>query len=172
MDTLDAILTRKSIRKFTNDPVSDEQVEMLLKAMIAAPSAGNMQPWRIFVIRNPDTKLKIASGTKDQEFVAEAPVIFVVCRVPDESAERHGTRGRNLFSIQDTAAMTQNLLLAAHELGLGGCWVGLFDEAAIATAINNWFVFIITDQYYTLMNINCFIIITNVYFNCMSLFGV
>lgn len=136
MDTLEAIFTRTSIRDFTTDPVSDEQVETLLKAMIAAPSGGNKQPWRIFVIRNPDIKHQLATGAGDQEFVAEAPVVFVVCRVPDESGERYGNRGRNLYSIQDTAAMTQNLLLAAHAMGLGGCWVGAFKEAAIATAIN------------------------------------
>jgi nitroreductase len=136
LDTLEAIFTRTSIRAFTDDPVTDDLVDTLLKAMIAAPSGGNRQPWRIFVIRNPDVKHQLARGAGDQEFVAEAPVVFVVCRVPDESGQRYGSRGRNLYSIQDTAAMTQNLLLAAHAIGLGGCWVGAFKEEAIATAIN------------------------------------
>ncbi len=136
MDALEAIITRTSIRNFTSDPVSDEQIETLLKAMIAAPSGGNKQPWRIFVIRNTTIKHQLAKGAGNQDFVAKAPVVFVVCRVPDESGERYGNRGRNLYSIQDTAAMTQNLLLAAHAIGLGGCWVGAFKEAAIAMAIN------------------------------------
>lgn len=136
MDAIEAIMTRTSIRDFTTDPVSEEQVESLLNAMIAAPSGGNKQPWRIFVVRDPDVKLQLAQGAGDQEFVAEAPVVFVVCRVPDESGQRYGSRGRNLYSIQDTAAMSQNLLLAAHAMGLGGCWVGAFKEAAIAKAIN------------------------------------
>jgi len=136
VDTLEAILTRTSVRAFTDDPVTDDLVDTLLKAMIAAPSGGNKQPWRIFVVRNLDIKRQLARGAGDQEFVAEAPVVFVVCRVPDESGQRYGSRGRNLYSIQDTAAMTQNLLLAAHAIGLGGCWVGAFKEEEIATAIN------------------------------------
>jgi nitroreductase len=136
MDTLEAIMTRWSVRDFTDDPVSEEQVETLLKAMTAAPSGGNKQPWRIFVVRNADIKHQLARGAGDQEFVAEAPVVFVVCRVPDESGQRYGSRGRNLYSIQDTAALTQNLLLAAHAMGLGGCWVGAFREEAIAKAID------------------------------------
>ena len=136
MDTLEAIFTRTSIRAFTDDPVTDDLVDRLLKAMIAAPSGGNRQPWRIFVVRNPEVKRQLARGAGDQEFVAEAPVVFVVCRVPDESGQRYGSRGRDLYSIQDTAAMTQNLLLAAHAIELGGCWVGAFKEAAIAKALN------------------------------------
>lgn len=136
MDTLEAIMTRTSVRAFTDDPVTEDLVDRLLKAMIAAPSGGNRQPWRIFVVRNPDIKHQLARGAGDQEFVAEAPVVFVVCRVPDESGQRYGSRGRDLYSIQDTAAMTQNLLLAAHAIGLGGCWVGAFQEAAIAKALN------------------------------------
>ncbi len=135
MDALEAIMTRTSVRDFTNAPISDEQVETLLKAMIAAPSGGNLQPWRIYVIRNNAVKRQLVKGARNQKFIANAPVVFVICRVPDESGDEYGSRGRNLYSIQDTAAMTQNLLITAHALGLGGCWVGAFDDAAIATAI-------------------------------------
>ena len=136
MDTLEAIMTRTSIRDFTNDPISDEQVETLLKAMIAAPSGGNLQPWRIYVVRDTAVKRQLVKGAGNQGFIADAPVVFVICRVPDESGAKYGSRGRNLYSIQDTAAMTQNLLITAHALGLGGCWVGAFNETAIATTIN------------------------------------
>jgi nitroreductase len=136
MDALEAIMTRTSIRNFTDDPISDDHIKTLLKAMIAAPSGGNLQPWRIYVIRSNAVKQQLAKGAHNQEFIADAPVVFIVCRVPDESGDHYGSRGRNLYSIQDTAAMTQNLLIAAHALGLSSCWVGAFDEAAIATAIN------------------------------------
>ncbi|MFX1510480.1 MAG: nitroreductase family protein [Promethearchaeota archaeon] len=135
MDALKAILTRKSIRAFTEQELSDDQIQTLLQAMVASPSAGNRQPWRIYVVRDTSLKKKLAIGAYDQQFIIKAPVVFVVCRVPDESGARYKDRGRNLYSIQDTAAMTQNLLLAVHSMGLGGCWVGAFNDSAIAAAI-------------------------------------
>ena len=81
-----------------------------------------------------ELKARLAAAAH-QEFVAEAPVVIVVCAVPGESARRYGERGRSLYSLQDTAAATQNILLAAAELGLGSCWVGAFEERAAATAL-------------------------------------
>lgn len=136
MDAIEALLTRKSVRSFSSKPVTDEQIETLLKVMVAAPSAGNLQPWRIVVVRDPEVKRALARGALDQQFIAEAPVVFVVCRVPDASAWKYGERGRHLYSIQDTAAMTENLLVAAHAMGLGGCWVGAFDEEKVAKSLD------------------------------------
>jgi nitroreductase len=135
MDVLEAITTRRSIRAFTEKDVSSDQVKVLLEAMIASPSAGNRQPWRIYVVRDEKVKQKLAIGAGDQDFIMEAPVVFVICRVPDESGTRYRNRGRTFYSIQDTAAMTQNLLLAAHALGLGACWVGAFNDSAIIAAL-------------------------------------
>ncbi|MFX1564787.1 MAG: nitroreductase family protein [Promethearchaeota archaeon] len=135
MDAMEAIVTRKSIRAFTDQEVTDDQIQALLQAMVASPSAGNRQPWRIYVVRDVSIKKKLAIGAYDQQFIIKAPVVFVVCRVPDESGARYKDRGRDFYSIQDTAAMTQNLLLAAHSMGLGGCWVGAFNDRAIGTAI-------------------------------------
>jgi nitroreductase len=136
VDVIEAISTRRSIRTFKDQEISSEQITVLLKAMIASPSAGNRQPWRIYVIRDEKVKRNLALGAHDQTFIEQAPVVFVICRVPEESGARYRDRGRNFYSIQDTAAMTQNLLLAAYASGLGGCWVGAFNDSAIATAIN------------------------------------
>ncbi len=136
MDTLEAITTRKSIRAYSEQKVTDDEINTLLKAMVASPSAGNKQPWRIYVINDKEVKHNLAIGAHKQQFITEAPIVFVVCRVPEESAARYKDRGRNFYSIQDTAAMTQNLLLAAHALGLGTCWVGAFNDDTIAAAIN------------------------------------
>ncbi|MFX0168742.1 MAG: nitroreductase family protein [Candidatus Hodarchaeota archaeon] len=135
MEAIEAISTRRSIRNFTDLELTDEQIHDLLKIMVAAPSAGNKQPWRIYVVRDTKVKRKLAIGAGDQEFINEAPVVFVVCRVPEESGIRYGNRGRNFYSIQDTAAMTQNLLIAAHAMGLGACWVGAFNDSAVVAAI-------------------------------------
>lgn len=135
MDAIEAMLTRQSVRDFTDQPLSDDQIQTLLQVMIAAPSAGNRQPWRIYVVRDAKVKQRLAWGAGDQMFIAEAPVVFAICRVPRESAARYGERGRVLYSIQDTAAMTENLLVAAHAMGLGGCWVGAFNDQAIANTL-------------------------------------
>jgi nitroreductase len=135
MDTLEAITTRQSIRAFTDQDVSNDLVLTLLEVMIASPSAGNKQPWRIYVVRDEKVKRKLAIGAGDQDFIMEVPVVFVICRVPEESAARYRDRGRTFYSIQDTAAMTQNLLIAANALGLGTCWIGAFNDSAIAAAL-------------------------------------
>lgn len=136
MDAIEAITSRRSIRSFSDQPLTDEQITALLKVMISAPSAGNKQPWRIYVVSDAKTKRQLAIGAHDQDFIAEAPVAFVVCRVPEESGTRYRNRGRNFYSIQDTAAMTQNLLIAAHAMELGACWIGAFNDSAIAAALN------------------------------------
>lgn len=136
MDAIEAILTRSSTRSFTTQALSDDQIETLLKVMVAAPSAGNMQPWRIMVVKDSEVKSKLVSGALGQSFIAKAPVVFVICRVPDESSRRYGDRGRNFYSIQDTAAMAENLLVAANAMGLGGCWIGAFQDEEVARAID------------------------------------
>ena len=130
MDAVEALTTRRSVRAFTQEQVSDEQIETLLRVAVAAPSAGNCQPWRIVVVQDPRIRLGLARAALNQMFVAEAPVVFVVCTVPEESSWRYGRRGESLYCLQDTAALTENLLVAAHAMGLGGCWIGAFDEAA------------------------------------------
>ncbi|MFX1475100.1 MAG: nitroreductase family protein, partial [Promethearchaeota archaeon] len=89
MDAIEALLTRKSVRSFTDKPLTEEQIEQLLKVMVAAPSGGNRQPWRIIVVQNQQVKDELAKAALDQHFIATAPVIFAVCRAPEESAARY-----------------------------------------------------------------------------------
>jgi nitroreductase len=125
---------RYSCRRFAAATLSQAEVEHILEAAAWAPSAGNLQPWRFIVVTSDELKDRLARAAR-QEFVAEAPVVIAVCAVPGESARRYGERGRSLYSLQDTAAATQNILLAAAELGLGSCWVGAFEEPAAAAAL-------------------------------------
>jgi len=134
MEVFEAILQRRSIRKFTAEPVSREQLEKLLEAARWAPSAGNLQPWVFVAVTAPETREALAAAAYGQRFVAEAPaVIAVVAAPPDDSP--YGPRGRDLYCLQDTAAAVQNMLLTAHALGLGTCWVGAFDERAAAQVL-------------------------------------
>ncbi|MBZ5588568.1 MAG: nitroreductase family protein [Acidobacteriia bacterium] len=129
-----ALLQRFSCRRFAPAPLTDSEMGHLLEAARWAPSAGNVQPWRFVAVTSPRRRQSLARSA-GQEFVADAPVVIAVCAVPEESARRYGERGRSLYVLQDTAAATQNILIAASELGLASCWVGAFDEASAAKAL-------------------------------------
>jgi nitroreductase len=125
---LEAIKGRRSIRSFKSQDVSEEIVKNLIEAATWAPSAGNIQPWEFIIIRKPEIKRRLAMAALDQSFIEEAPVVIVVCANEDRSSQGYGVRGKTLYCIQDTAAATQNIHLAAYSLGLGTCWVGAFKE--------------------------------------------
>ena len=128
MDVLEAIKNRRSIRAFTDKPVTDNEIEQLIEAARWAPSAGNIQPWEFIIVRDPQIKHGLCEAAFNQTFIEEAPVVIVVCANPMQSAPRYGSRGMNLYCLQDTAVATQNILLAAHAMELATCWVGAFNE--------------------------------------------
>jgi nitroreductase len=119
MDTMTAILTRRSIRKFLDKIIPDDAIETILKAAMYAPSAGNQQPWEFVVIEDRDTLSKITEVHPHSKMLLEAPVAILICgnlsRVKHEG-----------FWVQDCSAAAQNLLLAAHSLGLGSVWLGVY----------------------------------------------
>jgi nitroreductase len=131
----DIIRERRSVRAFTAQGVSDEEAETLVEAACLAPSAGNLQPWEFVVVKDPGVKRRLVEAAHGQSFISEAPVVFVVCAVPGRSASGYGSRGRELYCLQDTAAAVQNLLLTATANGLGSCWIGAFDEGRAADAL-------------------------------------
>jgi len=132
VDIYEAIYGRRSVRHYDSSrDVPQEVVEKLLKAAVQAPSAGNLQPWRFWVVRDKSLKEAMAEAAGNQFFVAQASTIVVVCADLEASSWGYGKRGVDLYSIQDTAAAIQNLMLAAHAEGLGTCWVGAFNEEKI-----------------------------------------
>ena len=128
LDLKEAILRRRSIRSFTDEEISDEDVGQIIKTGTFAPSAGNCQPWEFLVVRDRTTKQKLAEAAFGQRFVSKAPVVIVVCANIKRSTSRYGSRGQDLYCIQDTAAAIENMLLMAVSKGLGTCWVGAFNE--------------------------------------------
>ena len=128
MELFEAIRGRRSVRRFQEKDVPQELITQLIDAARWAPSAGNLQPWEFVVVRDPELKKALARAALNQMFIAQAPVVIVVCADEIRSGSVYGPRGSTLYCIQDTAAATQNLLLAAHALGLGACWVGAFSE--------------------------------------------
>ncbi|MCR4391985.1 MAG: nitroreductase family protein [Candidatus Acetothermia bacterium] len=129
MDVTEAIKRRRSVRKYTGDPVTEDDVRTVLTAAIWAPSAGNAQPWRFIVVRDRALREGLVGAAHGQRFLAEAPLVIVVCADLLRAQRAYGERGVTLYCLQDTAAAIQNMLLAATSLGLGSCWVGAFDEA-------------------------------------------
>ena len=136
MDVFEAIKGRRSIRAYTREEVSEEEVKQLIEAARSAPSAGNIQPWEFVIIRDAKIKQKLAAAALDQTFIEEAPVVIVVCADETQSSWGYGSRGATLYCLQDTAAAIQNVLLAAHALGLGTCWVGAFREELVKKVLN------------------------------------
>jgi nitroreductase len=134
LDVLEAIKERRSVRAYTDEEVSERDVERLIEAARWAPSAGNIQPWAFVVVKDVETKRKLSSATL-QTLIQEAPVVIVVCADLIRSSSGYGNRGVHLYSLQDTAAATENILLAAQELGLATCWVGAFRENEVAKAV-------------------------------------
>jgi nitroreductase len=119
MDAIEAILTRRSIRKYTAEPVSDAVAKDLLEAAMAAPSAGNQQPWHFVIIRDSQILVQIPSVHPYSSMVPQASLAILVCG--DQRLEKHSG-----YWVQDCAAATQNLLLAAHARGLGAVWLGVY----------------------------------------------
>ncbi len=135
MELFDAIRGRRSIRRYRQDDISEQDLKRILEAAICAPSAGNLQSWEFVVARENRTKVALAEAAYGQNFIAEAPVVIVVCANRERSAKRYRDRGASLYSIQDTAAAIQNMLLASYALGYGSCWIGAFDETKAARII-------------------------------------
>lgn len=118
MEALEAIMTRRSVRKFTSERVTDAHLETILRAAMAAPSASNGRPWRFVVVRDRERLVRLSKSTTFGGLLAGAGAGIVVC------ADRTALKYPGFWPI-DTSAATENLLLAAHAIGLGGCWVGV-----------------------------------------------
>lgn len=130
-NTVDAVLenihARKSVRQFTDEPVSQEHIETMLKAAMAAPTAVNYQPWRFVVITERARLDAMAEVLPYAKMLKQAPLAIVVC------GETTWFEGReNTYWQQDCSAATQNILLAAEALGLGAVWTGVYPNMELA----------------------------------------
>ncbi len=136
MEFEEVIKNRKSIRKFKDNGISDELIYKLIELANLSPSAGNLQARSVIIVKNEEIKKEIAKICYEQDFISKAPVVFVVFANLDESAERYGERGKNLYALQDATIFTSYLQLIATNYGLSSCWVGAFDENALKKLFN------------------------------------
>ncbi|MCS7139541.1 MAG: nitroreductase family protein [Candidatus Nezhaarchaeota archaeon] len=129
MELFEAIYDRRSIRSFLSAEVEDEKILKVLDAARWAPSGGNIQPWRFIVIKDKQL-IKLVKAFSPGMF-SEPPVLIVVCSDRKEAYERGGVLGRDYLCVVDCAMACQNMLLAAHALGLGACVIKSFNELAL-----------------------------------------
>ena len=136
METLDCIESRRSVRKFLDVPVEFEKIGNILNAGRMAPSAGNVQDWKFILVTEHDLRKQIAEACTQQYWMEKAPVHIVICSQQLKSEKMYGKRGQELYSVQNAAAAAQNMLLAAHDQGLGACWVGAFQDSMVRRALS------------------------------------
>jgi len=137
MEFFAAVEARRSVRAFDKRPLEEEKLQELLRAANAAPSAGNMQAYEIFVARSQSVKAQLARAAYGQRFIADAPVTLVFLANPDRSAVRYGRRGAELYCVQDTTIACAFVHLGAAALGLGSTWVGAFNEEQAHKALGS-----------------------------------
>ena len=116
-ETINTIFSRRSIRKYTDEPVSEEDIKTLLEAVMAAPSGSNRQPWHFIVLTERQTLDRLAEAHNRAKMLREAPLCISVCG--DKSVSER-------FWVQDCSAATENLLLAVTALCLGAVWCGVY----------------------------------------------
>jgi nitroreductase len=129
VDTLEAIKTRRAIRKYKPEIVPDDMMETILDAGRLAPTGSNLQPWKFIVIKNPttiDLIRKLSPG-----YFGAAPQAIVICSDKATAYEKGGVMGRDYLTVADCSMAAENMLLAAHVLGLGACPMKSFATAAI-----------------------------------------
>ncbi|OHE79839.1 MAG: nitroreductase [Verrucomicrobia bacterium GWF2_62_7] len=135
MDIFEAIKQRHSIRVYQRREVEAEKLQRILEAINAAPSAGNCQAYEVVLVRDAERKQRLVKAAWDQTFIAEASVVLVFLAAPDRNHARYATRGAELYCVQDATIACAYAELAATALGLSCCWVGAYDDAAVAAAV-------------------------------------
>lgn len=129
---VESIMTRTSIRDYTDQAVSADTVETLLRAGMAAPSAVNKQPWHFIVVNKKEKLMELASTNPYAKMLEKAPLAIVVCGDMSKALEGDA----RAFWVQDCSAATENILLAAHALGLGAVWTGLYPNMERVNAVS------------------------------------
>jgi len=123
------IETRRSIRSYKDQEIEEDKLNYVLQAFRKAPSAKNLQPWKLVVIKNKKILTDIAIACNNQTFMEEAPVIIAACAKEEEA---YGSMGGYMSSYPiDIAIALEHLILAATEKGLGTCWIGAFKEQLV-----------------------------------------
>ena len=136
MEFFDLIEKRHSVRMYLDKPVPEDILMKVVEAARQAPSAGNLQPYELFIVRDAETKGELVKAAFGQGFIARAPVVLIFVQDASRTESRYGFRGSMMYVYQDTAISAALAHLAAVDLGLGSCWVGAFDSPAVARILD------------------------------------
>lgn len=121
-DTLETIMKRRSIRTYKPEPIPDEDLELILEAGRQSPSGGNRQPWHFVVVKDAELRKQVAAACNNQHWMADAAVILAAIGLPEKSPR---------WSVVDPTIAFQTMILAAHSLGYGTCWIGAYNDAKV-----------------------------------------
>jgi nitroreductase len=135
MDFFKVVANRHAIRGFDRRPVEEEKLRAILEAANAAPSAGNRQAYDIYVVTDVRKRSALCRAAGAQGFVLTAPVCLVFCASPFRNEDKYGSRGRNLYSVQDATIACCFAMLAAVAQGLATVWTGAFDPDEVREVI-------------------------------------
>ncbi len=135
MDFFEVLEKRASVRKYTDDPIDDDTITRLLEAVRSCPTAGNLQAYQVYLLKNPNAISALARAAYDQDYIAGAARVLVFCVDADRSRAKYQERGMTLYSLQDTTIAATFAHLAATALGLGSVLVGAFKEPDVREII-------------------------------------
>lgn len=127
MDVLSAVRGRRSIRHYASRPVEEDKLNKVLEAARLSPSASNRQSWKFVVVKDGETRARLAEAAGGQSFVGQAPVIIAACGTDTEGVMMCG---QYRYTV-DLSIATAYMVLEAYEQGLGTCWLGRFDEKRV-----------------------------------------
>ncbi len=136
MDLFEVFNQRHSIRRFKQKEIAKDKITQLLEAANSAPSAGNLQSYQIFLVKDESKRKELARAAYNQGSVAQAPIDLVFCADLSRSFQGYGARGKALYSIQDATIACAHVHLAAVALGLGSVMVGAFDEGEVSKILS------------------------------------
>ncbi len=122
---------RRSIRSFQRRPIGDSQLNAIIESCDKAPSAGGLQSFEIYIVKDSDIKKLLAAAAFDQTFMVEAPLVLVFCANPSRSRFKYGERS-SFYSVQDATIAASYAQLTAQALGFGSVWAGAFDEDKVS----------------------------------------
>jgi nitroreductase len=132
MDVFTAISQRSSVRSYKATDVEEDKLKRILEAARLSPSASNRQEWKFIVVKNKETKKKLAKAAFGQTFIGEAPVVIVACGTEPKTIM---ACGQPAYTV-DVSIACAYMILQAYDLGLGTCWIGAFEEGEVKKILN------------------------------------
>lgn len=126
--------TRSSVREYTDEELTSEEIAAVVRAAERAPSAGNRESWDVVIVTDEGIREDLSDAAFQQQHLLQAPCIFVVCANYVRSMSQYGERGI-LYAVQDATIAATYMMLGAHAAGLQTCWTGAFDEVGVSEVL-------------------------------------